>query len=119
MYEGFAYVSEHGILKREDYNSFSHSKHSCRIKDSELAKKEHIKDIGYKEHDGRYNEELRELLQTQPISVAIYTVGSLMHYSSGILTEKYLKCSSSSHEVNHGVLLVGYGSVDDRSNEND
>lgn len=27
MYEGFAYVSEHGILKKEDYNAFSHSHH--------------------------------------------------------------------------------------------
>lgn len=63
MYEGFAYVSKHGILKKDDYYSFSHSHHTCRVKDDELDKKEHIKDIGYREHDGRYNEELRELLQ--------------------------------------------------------
>jgi len=62
MYEGFKYVSEHGILKKDDYQRFTHSHHACRIKDSELAKKNHIKDIGYREHDGRYNEELRELL---------------------------------------------------------
>ena len=119
MYEGFAYVSEHGILKKDDYSKFSHSHHVCRIKDEELAKKNHIKDIGYVEHDGRYNEELRELLQKQPISIAIYSTGRLMHYRDGILTEKFLRCSSSNNEVNHGVLLVGYGSTDDSSNESD
>ena len=42
-----------------------------------------------------------------------------MHYRNGILTEKYLRCSKSSYEVNHGVLLVGYGSTSDSSNETD
>ena len=42
-----------------------------------------------------------------------------MHYRDGILTEKYLKCSKSSNEVNHGVLLVGYGSTEDSSHESD
>jgi len=42
-----------------------------------------------------------------------------MHYSSGILTENYLRCSDSDKEVNHGVLLVGYGSTDDSSHETD
>ena len=62
MYEGFAYVSEYGILKKDDYSRFSHSHHVCRVKEEELKQKNHIKDIGYVEHDGRYNEELRELL---------------------------------------------------------
>ena len=119
MYEGFAYVSEHGILKKEDYSRWSHSHHVCRVKDQELKQKNHIKDIGYVENDGRYNEELRELLQKQPISIAIYSTGRLMHYRDGILTEKYLKCSKSDNEVNHGVLLVGYGSTDDSSHESD
>lgn len=47
------------------------------------------------------------------------TTGMLNHYRSGILTEKYLRCSDKNKEVNHGVLLVGYGSVGDSSDSND
>lgn len=31
-------------------------------------------------------------------------------YSRGIVTEEYLHCSKESNEVNHGVVLVGFGS---------
>ena len=37
------------------------------------------------------------------------------HYHDGVLTEKYLRCSDADNEVNHGVLLVGYGHVGDSS----
>ena len=74
-----------------------------------------MKDIGYKEHDGRTNAELRELLQNQPISVGIKTTNYLNHYHDGVLTEKFLRCSNPDDEVNHGVLLVGYGHNGDSS----
>lgn len=44
------------------------------------------------------------------------TTGALNAYHSGIVTEDFLRCSDSSREVNHGVLLVGYGSVGDSTN---
>ena len=69
------------------------------------------------EHDGRTNEELKELLQTQPISIGVKIAPRMQQYSSGIMTEKWLKCSSPKNEVNHGVLLVGYGSVGDGSSD--
>ena len=62
MYEGFEYVSNHGLLKKSDYRSYSHRKMSCSISDRELEHMKHIKDIGYVEHDGRTNEELRALV---------------------------------------------------------
>jgi hypothetical protein len=43
------------------------------------------------------------------------TTGSLSAYHSGILTESYLRCSDTSNEVNHGILIVGYGT---RADEN-
>lgn len=55
MYEGFEYISKHGLLKRDDYFQFSSHRNKCRISDEDLIKKEHIKDIGYVEHDGRDN----------------------------------------------------------------
>jgi C1A family cysteine protease len=74
-----------------------------------------MKNIGYKENDGRTNAEFRDLLQKQPISVGIKTTNYLNHYHDGVLTEKYLRCSNADDEVNHGVLLVGYGHIGDSS----
>lgn len=73
----------------------------------------HIKDIGYIEQDGKNNQELREILSKQPVSVGMKTTWPLNSYSHGVLTEDKLRCSSSNDEVNHGVLLVGYGTVTD------
>jgi len=34
------------------------------------------------------------------------------------MSEEFLRCSNPRNEVNHGVLLVGYGSTDDESGSN-
>ena len=70
-----------------------------------------MKGIGYVEHDGRTNDQLKELLQTQPISMAIYSTGMMAAYKEGVFTEDFLHCSYSNREVNHGLVLVGYGKV--------
>ena len=41
----------------------------------------------------------------------MYSTFILNFYKRGVLTEDFLKCSASYHEVNHAVLLVGYGKV--------
>ena len=43
------------------------------------------------------------------------TTGLMSGYDDGILTEEYLRCSSTGDEVNHGVLLVGYGTTKNES----
>jgi len=40
-------------------------------------------------------------------------------YSKGIATEKFLSCSSTTWEVNHGVLLVGYGTANSNTDSDD
>lgn len=113
MYEGFQYISEKGIVLQKDYeHSYNAKKNSCAISDHELEEKVHIKGIGYVENDGRTNQELKELLQVQPISVAVKIASRMSGYKSGVFTEEYLNCSDTSKEVDHGVLLVGYGKVD-------
>ena len=65
MYQGFAYVSQNGILKRKDYTDYHQSKDtSCGYHDYDetQSSKVHMKDIGYVEHDGKTNEELKEIL---------------------------------------------------------
>jgi len=32
------------------------------------------------------------------------------------MTEKYLSCSNTKHEVNHAVVIVGYGKVAEKDN---
>jgi len=34
-----------------------------------------------------------------------------MAYHSGIVTEEYMHCSKESEEVNHGIVVVGFGTV--------
>lgn len=70
-----------------------------------------MQNIGYVEHDRRTNAQLREILQWNPVSMSMYTTGMLGAYSSGILTEDFLRCSYTGNEVNHGVVMVGYGTV--------
>lgn len=41
----------------------------------------------------------------------MYSSGMLSAYKGGVLTEDFLKCSSSKRDVNHGVVIVGYGKV--------
>ena len=111
MYQGFAYVSKYGILRRSDYYPYSQKKQTCNGGKNGTNHAVHMKDIGYVEHDRRSNEELRVLLQTQPISIAVYSTGMFGAYKSGVFTDEFLHCSYGDREVNHGVVLVGYGKV--------
>jgi len=43
--------------------------------------------------------------------MSMYTTGMLGAYKTGIVTEDFLHCSYPTNEVNHGVVIVGYGSV--------
>ena len=58
------------------------------------------------------NEEMKKILLQQPIGVAMYVSGMLQSYHDGIVSEKYMHCSSLTKEVNHGVVLVGFGSTE-------
>lgn len=58
------------------------------------------------------NEQLKLQLLKGPIAVGIYTTGLLQSYSHGIATEDILRCSDPQNEVNHGVVLVGFGQTD-------
>ena len=67
--------------------------------------------MGVIEKDRNINSILKRLVSQHPIAIAMYASGMLGRYKNGILTEDFLKCSSISNEVNHGITLVGYGKV--------
>ena len=111
MYQGFAYVSKFGILKKTEYKSYQQKKGLCNDGKNATNFSVHMKDIGYIEHDRRTNEQLRELVLQQPLSIGVYTSGMMGAYKQGVMTDDFLHCSYGDREVNHGVLLVGYGKV--------
>ena len=57
------------------------------------------------------NNRLKNHVFRQPIGAAIYATSTLTKYKRGIITEEFLKCSNVKNEVNHGVTIVGYGTV--------
>lgn len=56
MYQGFAYVSKFGILKKNDYKSYQQKKGLCNDGKNATNFAVHMKDIGYIEHDRRTND---------------------------------------------------------------
>ena len=86
-------------------------KHICAATTEILKEKGHMTEIGYIERDRRDNSELKEILQTNTVSMSIYTSGMMGAYKDGVMTEEFLKCSYPDREVNHGVVIVGYGKV--------
>jgi hypothetical protein len=64
------------------------------------------------ESDQNSNEELKAMLTKGPVSIGMLTSPFLARYSKGVITGKYSFCSNKNSEVNHGVLMVGYGKVD-------
>lgn len=58
MYQGFAYTSKYGLLKKDDYPAYSARQNECNGGEgTDLTT--HMKSIGYVEHDMRTNEQLR------------------------------------------------------------
>lgn len=112
MFEGLKYISNNGLMLKNDYTKYHPHVESCGVTNHQLKSTYRIKGIGYEEHDGKSNEELKQLLQKNPITVAIKIAPKLSGYRKGILTEDYLHCSSTNVEVDHGVVLVGYGKHD-------
>lgn len=114
MYQGFHYISNNGILKTEDYRPFSSNVGKCNTTVDQLQQKGHMKDIGFVEFDRRTNAQLKEILQKNTVSMSMFTTGMMGAYKSGIFTEEFVRCSYPENEVNHGVVMVGYGKVTPR-----
>lgn len=75
--------------------------------------KVHFQNVDQMEVDMMTNAAMKMVLQKTPIGVGIYTSGMLQSYSHGVVTEDYLHCSKRNYQVNHGVVVVGYGQVTD------
>ena len=97
MDQGFQYIEKNGICKEKDY-SYVGSDEQCK-KCSSVTKVSSYQDV-----TPNSEQSLKEALQHGPVSVAIEADQmSFQFYHSGVLTSK---CGTN---LDHGVLVVGYG----------
>ncbi len=69
---------------------------------------------GYNRLPSGSDQDIAEALQKQPVSIAIYASGKdLQHYKKGVYTGKECPQPTNPHDLDHEVLLVGYGVSDD------
>jgi C1A family cysteine protease len=78
-----------------------------------MANKIHFKNTSGIEKDQMTNDEMKQIVNQQPIGIGMFSTSILMGYSGGVITNQFLDCSNPREEVNHGVTLVGYGKVTD------
>ena len=110
MYEAFEFTANQGILKAYDYPALygQYKNVNCKTPNNPAT----FKNKSQLERDGMTNQEMKAVLQHQPFGAGIYITFRLKAYHSGIVTEDEFQCSSAQNEVNHGVVVVGYGIVD-------
>lgn len=100
MDDGFKYIEDNGICKESDYE-YTASDGSCQ-------KCDYVTKIdSYVDITPNSESDLQQALLINPVSVAIEADQfTFQFYSSGVLTAD---CGTN---LDHGVLLVGYGNLD-------
>ena len=109
MYEAYEYTQLSGIILEDDYDGYKARVGSCNTE--QVRNKWHFKNSDMVEQDAMTNEEMKRHLMRQPIGAGIFAPGILQSYYSGVMTEEYLHCSKQQREVNHGITVVGFGTV--------
>jgi len=107
MSSAFDYAFADGLMSEEHYGEYSGVQSQCKYDKKATT----FKIDGYKEHFMVGNEKLKWLVSQQPVVVGIHFNLKMALYSSGVLAEDFLKCNEG-NEVNHAVLIVGYGSAE-------
>mmetsp|Transcript_52378 Transcript_52378/g.59867 ORF Transcript_52378/g.59867 Transcript_52378/m.59867 type:complete len:362 (-) Transcript_52378:423-1508(-) len=103
MDDAFKYVEKYGIEKESDY-PYEGSDGTCHYDASKVA----FRISGYQDVPQKDNLQLKAAVAQQPVSVAIEADQlAFQFYSGGVLTGN---CGT---KLDHGVLVVGYGTDDD------
>jgi cathepsin L len=113
MDNAFQYIKENGGLESEDSYPYKGKEGKCRFDKTKVV----ATCSGYMDVKSGDEEALREAVATVgPVSIAIdVTEDKFMLYKDGILVDE--SCGNGENELNHGVLVVGYGTnktVDDK-----
>lgn len=103
----FAYVMKNGITSEDKY-PYKAKDGNCKYKNTDSV----LKIVGYSSIKKNSEVDLKfAVYQVGPISASIYATSSLQLYSSGILDDKL--CEQSPN-INHDILVVGYGKEHDQ-----
>lgn len=111
MLDAYDWVGKNGILTDSDYPvKYLARKGDCKTTNEDTTR---FFITDQKEEDEVSNERMKELLQKQPLGVAIHSGKCLSSYSKGIIKASDCECNDPKKtDVNHGVTLVGYGKSD-------
>jgi len=115
MDNAFNYIKSEGGLNTEDSYPYHAKAQKCKFQKDKIGST----CSGYVDIPKGDEATLKEATATQgAISVAIdVTEDKFMFYKSGVFVDT--KCGNSDDELNHGVLVVGYGSLNSTSSGGD
>lgn len=101
----FSFVHQENGLDDEKSYPYIGLDGQCKFNRQDVA----INDIGYVELESGNEELLKRVVAAKgPVSVGIHATENFRHYQSGVFYDN--TCYSDRGYLNHGVLVVGYGS---------
>ena len=96
------YAQDHGVMHEVDYPYKGLTRDGCMANWA----KETIRINDFVDVPAMNPEQLARAVQKGPVAVAVQGDSlAFMHYAGGVVTDE-----SCGHDVNHAVLVVGYGS---------
>lgn len=106
MDNAFKYIKDNGGLDTEQSYPYDAEDETCKFKKADVA----AEDTGFVDVPEGDEEKLKEAVATNgPVSIAIdASHSSFQMYRSGV----YVEPECSSEQLDHGVLVVGYGTED-------
>lgn len=106
MTQVFEFIEKNGLCSEESYPYISGTTQKAGTCQTTCKSVSGSKISTYTEVSVNSDNAMMTALAQQPVSVAIYATTEFQLYKSGVFTAK---CGT---DLNHGVLLVGYGSQD-------
>ncbi|CAI6376268.1 unnamed protein product [Macrosiphum euphorbiae] len=109
-FRAYSWIEKHGLPTEEEYGPYLSQDgfcHIANISNGNLTKITSFVNVT------TYDQEALKiaLINEGPISIAIYaSLKTFSFYSNGVYYDK--ECCNSPSELNHAVLLVGYGTLD-------
>jgi len=111
MNQSFVYIKENGGIDTEVSYPYEAQDDDCRYNASNRG----ANDTGFVDiPTGDENALMKAVATIGPISVAIDASGNFQGYQSGVLVDD--DCGSDFDDLNHGVLVVGYGTDNSTGN---
>lgn len=108
MASAFQYSMIDGVMSSKNYNNDAHyegKQGECKYN----PMLQQFKNQDYEELFASSNSKIKEIVSQQPIIAGIYFNTKMALYEGGVMTEDYMRCSDPTNEINHAVLIVGYG----------